>query len=931
MERARSSALVGRDEELERLETFLAGAAESLSRLLLEGGAGIGKTSIWAAGIERGRDLGFRVLQARPSAAERTLSFTTLGDLLEGLQDEVDRLAAPQRRALRIALWLEEHEGEPPQQSTIAVGLLELLRRLSRDEPLLLALDDIDCVDPPSAGVLEFACRRFDDARVCLLASARAGANPPLAFGPDERISIGPLSLDALDQLVHSRLGAHLPRPALRRLRDATSGNPFYALELVAELQRSGHRLEPGEPFPIPTHLREVVRARLATLSRAARDAVLAAAALAQPTVRAVGVAVGDGDGAIAEAVAADVLEVAGVAIRFSHPLFASTIYDDADPAEKKAMHKRLARVVTDPEERARQLAEAADRPDGTIAAFVEAAAESVVARGAPDAGLRLAQLAVDLTPADRRAALHKRRLACARYAFAAGDPRHAAVLLARQLEVAASGRERAEVELELGRAELATRGISTATEHFQRALQEAEGTDELELQATIVTELADMHLGDLRTDSDTSARAVSLAEKVWNPQLLARALALHGATLSASGHSPDERYWERAMRIEREAGDVRCGGPAYQYGIELFSRGEFETATTHLCRVADSMRARSDPMLPRVLLHLSDLRRASGSWKSAAEYSRQAHTVVVETGQESLEPECILYEARFAMLRGDLDRAADLTGEALVRLEELAAIEGRRAAFDGKIMEGFARSLRGRIASFSERHAEAHELFVEDLDSLRKLGLRELLVEVLVEDITTLVALGELDEAKRSLHELGELTAAHGKPWLDALEARARGIVASADGDLPMAFGYFERSRDLLDSLPSPWPYELARTLFWLGVNQRRARQKLAARDSLGRALEIFEGLGARLWAEKTRAELTQIGGRPISTNSLTPTERRVAEIVASGRSNAEAADALFMSPKTVEWNLSKIYKKLHLRSRAELAAKLARQPIHS
>jgi DNA-binding CsgD family transcriptional regulator len=561
----------------------------------------------------------------------------------------------------------------------------------------------------------------------------------------------------------------------------------------------------------------------------------------------------------------------------------------------------------------------------------VEAAAASVAARGAPEAGIRLAQLAVDLTPGDRRAALHKRRLDCARYAFAAGDPKHATVLLVRQLEAASAGRERAEVELELGRAELATRGISTATEHFQRALREAEGTDELELQAVILTELADMHLGDLRTDTETSARAVSLAEKVWNPQLLARALALHGATLSASGRPPGEDYWERAMRIEREAGDLRYGGPAYQYGIELFLRGEFEVATAHLGRVADSMRARSDPMLPRVLLHLSDLRRASGSWESAAEHLRQAHAVVVETGHESLEPECILYEARFAMLRGDLDRAADLIEEALVLLEELAAVEGRRAAFDGTMMEVFARSLRGRIASFSGRHAEAHELFLEDVESLRQLGLRELLVEALVEDITTLVALGELDEARQSLHELGELTPALGKPWLDALEARARGLVASADGDLTSALHHLERSRDLLDSLPSPWPYELARTLFWLGTVQRRTRRKQAARSSFDRALQLFEHLGAGLWSEKTRAELPRIGGRPSQTSALTATERRIAEVVATGRSNAEVAQVLFISPKTVEWNLSKIYKKLHVRSRTELAAKLAKQTIHS
>jgi len=152
--------------------------------------------------------------------------------------------------------------------------------------------------------------------------------------------------------------------------------------------------------------------------------------------------------------------------------------------------------------------------------------------------------------------------------------------------------------------------------------------------------------------------------------------------------------------------------------------------------------------------------------------------------------------------------------------------------------------------------------------------------------------------------------------------------LVAAARGDLETAIAFLERSRDELEAAPTPWPYELARTLLALGQMQRRFRMKAQARATLERALESFERLGARLWAEKTSDELAQVSGRPSRSGALTPTEIRVAEVVVAGRSNAEAARELFMSPKTVEWNLSKIYKKLHVHSRAELAAKLARQP---
>jgi DNA-binding CsgD family transcriptional regulator len=923
---AEAPVLVGRERELERVLEFFA-TDDGAGKLLLEGEPGIGKTTLWHAGLDEARRRGFRVLEARPAAAESELSFAGLGDLLGDLADDIGRLPAPQRRALRIALLIDEVESNPPEQRTIAVAVTELLRRSSRGTPLVVAVDDAHWLDAPSAGALDFAVRRLAGATVRLFATSRAHNGERMTFAESDRLDIGPLPPDALGELVHARLGARLLRPAIRQLAAASGGNPFYALELAAELLRTGQTLEPGERLPVPTHLRSVLAGRLRTLSSQARDGALATAALAQPTAPVVEAVTGDRN-AIPEAVSAGVLELHGESLRFAHPLFAASVYEDASQTQRKEMHKRLAQVVTEPEERARQLAEAADGPDAAIATFVEAAAARAVARGAPDTGVRLAKLAADLTPGHRRNALHKRRLDCARYSYSAGDPKHARELLEDQLENAASGRERAEVLLELGRAVLATRGAAAATTHYERALSEVDGSDELELQALILTELADVHLADRRDDSDASARAVALAEKVWNPVLLAKALGIHGTTLGWREQPLADGYWEHALEVERSTGELRWAGPACAYALALMFSVRYDEATRLFLEVADSMRRRDDPMLHQVLLMLGDIARNSGRWDEAAGYIHEAHDVVLQTGRQSAEPECLVSKARLAMLRGDVDDARRLADDASAALERVGAAGERRAALDGPMVEGLVSSVFARAAAMTGDHAQAHELFVRQRRLWDEAKMVEWVAETLADDVLSLVALGRLEDASRALDDLRQVRKSLPRDWrtADAVSARAEGVLAAARGELAGAIALLERSRGAIEEIGAPWPYELGRTLLALGQVQRRARQKAAARATLETALEIFEQLPSRLWAEQTRGELDQISGRPSRSGALTATETRVAEVVAAGRSNAEAAQELFMSPKTVEWNLSKIYKKLHVRSRAELAAKLAK-----
>jgi ATP/maltotriose-dependent transcriptional regulator MalT len=328
--------------------------------------------------------------------------------------------------------------------------------------------------------------------------------------------------------------------------------------------------------------------------------------------------------------------------------------------------------------------------------------------------------------------------------------------------------------------------------------------------------------------------------------------------------------------------------------------------------------------MLPQVLLGICEAARIFGDWEQAARYAQEAHDLCVQTGRESLEPFCLLYMARVALPRGEVGAATAHVEEARRLAANLPASAPERLD-----AEAMACSVLGQIAEVSERFAEAHEWNTAAIEKSEQLGPMwgHALAEMVAGDVRCLIALGDLDSASVQMERLAEMRDSMRLRTLDGIADRAQGLLFAAQGDPARGVALLERAVETFEQLPAPWPMQLAWTYLALGGIQRRARRKGAARQSLERALEIFDRLGAPLWAEKARDELSRLGGRPSRPGALTATEQGVADLVASGLSNAEVATALFMSPKTVEWNLSKIYKKLHVRSRTELAARLARQ----
>ena len=425
------NAIVGREAELGAVERFLDGVPTGPTALVIEGEAGIGKTTVWLAAVEAAESRALRVLKARPAESEAKLSYAALADLVGAAFDETRAMLPPvQERALGAALLRAEAD-EATHARTTATALVTVLATLAAQGPVLVAVDDVQWLDPASEEALAFAVRRLPSGLGVLVARrAEPGGELPLGLAralPEERlgrIAPGPLSLAALHHLVKARLGSSLPRPLLARLADASGGNPFFALEMARALAGRAGDHSAGEPLPVPQSLEELVAARVSGLSAPARQVLLATTALSHPTAATLAQALpaDDVQAGLLEAEEAGVLVTEQDRVRFSHPLLASFVYGSASAERRRQLHARLAAVVVDAEERGRHLALSATEPDEPTAAELEQAAGQAAKRGAQRAAAELYEASRRLTPEGRSADVVRRTLREASAVLAGGD-----------------------------------------------------------------------------------------------------------------------------------------------------------------------------------------------------------------------------------------------------------------------------------------------------------------------------------------------------------------------------------------------------------------------------------------------------------------------------------------------------------------------------
>jgi DNA-binding CsgD family transcriptional regulator len=925
--------LVGRERELATVAAFVDAIPEGPRALLLEGEAGIGKTTIWLEAVGVAEARGFRVLQARPAESEARLSYAVLADLVGRAFDETRAaLPAPQERALATVLLRLETE-KPADARTTATALLGVLTALAAERPLVLAVDDVQWLDAASEGALGFVARRLPQGSG-LLVTRRSDGTEEAPLGLDRvllgnrfvRVLLGGLSLAVLRHLISRRLGVSFPRSTLARVAGASGGNPFFALEIAQALAGRAEERPLGDPLPVPRRLQNLVADRLGTLSAQAQDVVLAAATLSRPTVPLVVEAISaesDALAAILEAEEAGVLVTEHERIRFTHPLLASGVYGCASDGRRRQLHRRLAAVVTDAEERARHLAQGVNEADETAAAEIEWAARQVALRGANDAAAELFEASYRLTPADDREALARRRLGQALARLRAGDVEDArrlaeSAVVAEDLPAAlqAEGFELfANIELEGGAGRV-------AIEYLERALAAAEDRDSRARLSTDlvfmcgivdpaqVLERADAAMGLVREEREPALLSSLLIDRFWAGVFLGRGarreLLERGLELEARADPAD---WEAPLG--------RRGFAPHPVPLGWFAHADDVDAARARYRTQDDWLRAHGLERPRALalgdLGLVELR--AGRWALAEGYLERSCETLGELEAAGRFANPFAWRSLLDAYRGRFERARSTLVPLIESGERLGYARSQAVMLDGLGLVEFA---AGNHEAADRAWTHMHRL--HDAIGFKE-GLHD---RSEPHHIESLLELGQFERAQETLARLVWRGRTLPRLWIDVTLPRARALILAADGDMEAALA----ALDELDlAAASKLPFELACALLVKGRLQRRLKQRASAARALGRALEMFEHLGAPSWAEQARSELARAAPRRRSTTDLTATELRVAKLAAAGLTNREVARMAFMSPKTVEANLARVYRKLGIRSRAELGSRMSAQ----
>ena len=929
--------LIGRDPEITEILAFLSAVSGEPAALVITGDAGIGKTVVWQH-VLRAAGRSSRVLSCQPASAERPLAFSALNDLFGDLTGEIlPAIPGPRRRAVEIALMHDASPGsragglpradrELPERQVLARGVLDALRILSGCAPLVVAVDDAQWLDRPSAGVLEFCLRRLQRENVSILVTFRTDDPVPLGLDrslpPDRlgRVRLGPLSLGAIGAILQSRLGTVLPRHALIRLYEECGGNPFYALECARTLLDHPQMSVTPEPIRIPQNLGGLVRRRLQRLTPDVRQLGRLVAASSDPRERLIRAACDDQESwaAIDRAIEAGLIERDGDVLRFTHPLLRSVLYGEMALDDRRKVHRRLGRAAEDIEERAWHLALGADRPCEEIAGILDGAARQAASRGAPEEAAALAEQAARLTHGGQSGAARKRIVHAADYHFRAGDMARSKELIESMLDACPAGPLRASLLLRLATIYYHQSGWPLAEPTFRRAAEDA--LDHPALSAHAEQELAFARLvaGDLPGATRLAQASLRSAEQAADPRLVAHSLARVAVFEFLQGHGTRLDLLDRAEALDAAASGepfprLPRFDPSLIRGLVLKWSDRLDEARSKLAdRYRNSIDRGDEASLPFLLYHFSELECWAGNWDAAEEYALEACRVAEESCQHTIRPATLYSLALIRAHRGQVQQARELASQALALCDRTGNVPARSMVL----------SVLGFIAVSLDDAQAAHAHLGSLADEATATGLGEpSVVKFLPDEIEALMALGEVDLARSFTQQLEDQGKSLGRPWAVATAARCRGRLADLDGDLDGARSACEQALSEHERLPMP--FELGRTLLTKGMIERRAGHQQMAGIALGHALTIFERLGAQLWAEKARRELSKITRRtPVDT--LTEAERRVAALVTQGHTNREVAGALFVTQNTIQTHIQHIFQKLGVRSRTELAVRL-------
>ena len=902
---------VGRQADEQAVAAFLDGVPSAPAALVIEGDPGIGKTTLWHDALDQARGRGFTVLASRAARAESVLAYAALADLLADVHESLwADLPAPQQRSLDAALLrCREHAGLTDARAVAAAFVAVLDRLATRSESfVLLAIDDLQWIDISSANVVSFAARRLPPGvgLMCTTRSAKVAGQVELAHPHAvHRIRLQPLTVGELHRVLTLRLNGSVPRPTLLRIHQIAGGNPFFALELARAIDSGSGELR------LSGSLNELVSSRLKRVGPDAQELLLAMASVPHPTLRILAESTGRSTESVLEALgeaeAQAVVAIDGNRVSFTHPVLAHGVYTDAAPRERRAMHRRLAQLVVEPELRARHLAlsDAIGEPE-TIDAL-DRAAEVAQSRGAPAAAAELLELAINLGADDPT-----RRILCATHYFAAGDPGRARQLLEAVVDGLPAGSIRAEALYQLALVRIHEDGFVDAAELLENGLPRRGTDDALRVRMLIMLSYALFNAARPERSLARVEQAVTEAEQMGIPSLLSPALGMHQTLGFLAGRGFDATTIRRAVDLEDADMPMPLAFlPSVQMALLRGWAGEFDHARDVLAAAGRRCVALGQES---ELIFVAFSRAVMDIWRGDVKCIKAAGDETVERAAQ-LGGDFPLFIA--LTIRGAAAAYAGQVDEATSDLEEAIAAAQRCGSMR---MGEWPATLRG----FVENSRGDYQAALGALEPLLAMArafpeaTEIIAASYLPEALEAMIGVGRLNDAEPLIDNLERNGRRLDRAWMLAMALRCRAMLLAARGDLAAATETAERA--MTEHQRLPMPFEMARTQLLLGQLQRRQRQREASAATLRAALRTFEDLGTELWAERVKSELARGMSGKQSGQALTPAERRVAELAVSGMTNRDIATALFISPKTVEVNLSRIYRKLKVRSRMEL-----------
>ncbi|MFF3946787.1 AAA family ATPase [Streptomyces sp. NPDC001902] len=917
--------LVGRHRECVAIDDLLAGLRKGESRVwVIRGEAGIGKSVLLEYAATQASRV--TVTRARGIEADMELPYASLHQLCAPFLTEVEALPGPQRDALRVAFGMAA--GDPPDRFLVGLAVLTLLTRASETRPVLVVVDDAHWLDQVSLQTLEFVARRLLAEAVAMTFAVRDPEGRAALVGLPE-MRIGGLDAAAAGELLEAAVGGRLEKRVRDRFVAEMHGNPLALLEFsrgrsAADLAYGLDSSSPGVPGAVSSRIERDFASRLGSLPAPTRTLLLIAAAEpvgdARLLVRAAASLKITPDAAPAKAAG---LIAFGESVRFRHPLVRSAVYHQADPEERRAVHRALAEAtdpVLDPDRRAWHAAQAVDGPDEEVAAGLEQAAGRARQRGGMAAEAVLLERAAEVTPDPWSRG--RRALAAAEAHFSAASPDRATeqATLAElsplsPLDRARLARLRARILFARSRSDEAAPLLLDAAAQFTAAGSPLAGETYLEaISATIFA-------GRVHGPAGAQAAAIAARGSGAPPSGSSAAdLLLDGvATLLADDHQAGGRALRRALEPLAQE-DVSTREATMRWlllapvALEAFIHyawdlGAWDTLSTRAVRLARDIGALG--ALPPALIYAGGVHIHTGEFAEAERMIDEADAIAAATGHAPHKYATLV----LAAWRGDEGVAASFIDEAKERATQRGEVSllGVAGYIQGVLFNGLARYDQALVAA---RSGIEH-------DGFNFTGLS------LVEHVEAATRCGELDQARASLARLVELTRAADSGWARGVTARSRALLT--DGD--EADGLYRSAIEELGRDRVVVAVEVARTHLLYGEWLRRSRRRSLAREHLRTAHEMFGGMGAKAFAERARRELLATGehvrvreSQPES--ALTPQESQIATLAAAGMTNPKIGAELFISPHTVEWHLRKVYTKLGINSRRALPGALTKAP---